>query len=149
MINWLFQMCVNFLGRLGKTTGLTYAEISVVFNLWVQGGLLVISALIPFVLALVRYCNNTAYFTDVVLTVALLLIYSIIYCWVFVHYGTSTKYAFDLCVNDLLHLAKLWHTSYYMVNIIIFIIGWLAAFGVNVFITWNLLDKSMKVIFPL
>lgn len=58
MVDWLFRICVNFLNWLGKTTGLTYVEISVVFNLWVQGGLLVISALVPFIVALVRYGNH-------------------------------------------------------------------------------------------
>lgn len=139
MINWLFLICVNFLNWLGKTTGLTYVEISVVFNLWVQGGLLVISALIPFVVALVHYGNNTTNFVSVVLTGILLLIYVIIFCWVFIHYGTSMKYAFDLCVDDLLRVARFWHTSYNMINIIIFIMGWLAAVGMNATITWKLL----------
>lgn len=140
MINWLFQICVNFLNWLGKISGLTYIEISVVFNLWVQGGVLVISALIPFVLTLTYYGNNKTNFISIVLTGALLLIYCIIFCWIFVHYGTSMKDAFDLCVDDLLHLAKILNTSYYMVNIIIFFIGWLVAVGFNTLITWKLLN---------
>ena len=140
MISWLFQICVNFLNWLGKTTGLTYVEISVVFNLWVQSGLLVISALIPFILALVHYSHNKASFSIVVLTGLLLLLYVFVFAWVFAHYGTKMNYAFKLCVDDLLHLAKLWHTSYYMVNIIIFIVGWIVAVSVNALITWKLLN---------
>lgn len=139
MVDWLFHICVNFLNWLGKTTGLTYVEISVVFNLWVQGGLLVISALVPFIVALVRYGNKTANLACVFLTGAFLIFYTVVLCWIFAHYGTSMKYAFDLCVNDLLHLAKVFHTSYYVVNIVIFIIGWLAAVGINVLIAWKLL----------
>ena len=139
MINWLFQICVHFLNWLGKITGLTYVEISVVFNLWIQGGLLVISALIPFAIALNHYAKGTANLSSIILAGTLLLLYSVVFCWIFVHYGISMKYAFDLCVDDLLHLAKLWHTTYNMVNIIIFIIGWLAAIGLNATITWKLL----------
>ena len=43
-----FGLCVLFLILLGKLFGLTYKQISVVFNLWVQGGLLALSGLIPF-----------------------------------------------------------------------------------------------------
>ena len=35
-----FGLCVLFLLLLGKLFGLTYKQISVVFNLWVQGSVL-------------------------------------------------------------------------------------------------------------
>lgn len=139
MVDWLFHVCVNFLDWLGRTTGLTYVEISVVFNLWVQGSLLVISALIPFIVALVHHVNNAENLTWVILTGVLVLFYTTVFCWILVHYGTSFKYAFNLCVNDLFYLANLFHTSYYVVNIVIFIVGWLAAVGINMLIAWSLL----------
>lgn len=40
-----FGMCVLFLLLLGKLFGLTYKQISVVFNLWVQGAVLALSGL--------------------------------------------------------------------------------------------------------
>lgn len=142
MIDRLFNTCVDFLNWLGKVTGLTYVEISVVFNLWVQGGLLVISALIPFVIAMTQYFKNTGNLLYVMLTGILLLFYGIVFYWIFTHYGTSMQNAFDLCVEDLLRLAKQWHTTYYMVNIIIFVMGWLLAFGINIYVTWKLTHWS-------
>jgi len=139
MINWLFKICVNFLNWLGSVTGFSYVEISVIFNLWIQAGILVVSALVPFMLSLSQYFRNSGNFTTTVLTGTLLGMYSAIFVWVICHYSTNMKYAFELCVNDLLHLARLCHTSYNMVNIIIFVVGWILAFAVNVFITWKLL----------
>ena len=43
-----FRLCVLFLLLLGKLLGLTYKQISVVFNLWVQGAVLALSWLAPF-----------------------------------------------------------------------------------------------------
>ena len=43
-----FGLCVLFLVLLGKLFGLTYKQISVVFNLWVQGAVLALSGLAPF-----------------------------------------------------------------------------------------------------
>ena len=42
-----FGLCVLFLLLLGKLVGLTYKQISVVFNLWVQGAVLALSGLAP------------------------------------------------------------------------------------------------------
>ncbi len=42
-----FGLCVLFLLLLGKLCGLTYKQISVVFNLWLQGGVLMLSGLLP------------------------------------------------------------------------------------------------------
>ena len=63
MIGRLFNICVDFLNWLGKVAGLTYVEISVVFNLWVQGGLLVITALFPFVIAMTPFWTVPAHFS--------------------------------------------------------------------------------------
>ena len=41
-----FGLCVLFLLLLGKLFGLTYKQISVVFNLWVQGAVLALSSFI-------------------------------------------------------------------------------------------------------
>ena len=42
-----FGLCVLFLLLLGKLCGLTYKQTSVVFNLWLQGGVLMLSGLLP------------------------------------------------------------------------------------------------------
>lgn len=49
-----FGLCVLFLLLLGKLFGLTYKQISVVFNLWVQGAVLALSGLAPFGIAVYK-----------------------------------------------------------------------------------------------
>ena len=53
-MNWIkyiitipFALCVLFLQGLGKCFRLTYEQISVIFNLWIQGGVLVLSGCLP------------------------------------------------------------------------------------------------------
>ena len=46
-----FGACVVFLLLLGKCLGLSYKQISVIFNLYTQGGLLLLSSLLPLVAA--------------------------------------------------------------------------------------------------
>lgn len=41
----IFGLCVTFLLMLGKCCGLNYKQISVAFNLWLQGGVLASSAI--------------------------------------------------------------------------------------------------------
>ena len=43
----IFGLCVTFLLMLGKCCGLNYKQISVAFNLWLQGGVLASSAICP------------------------------------------------------------------------------------------------------
>ena len=53
-----FGLCVLFLLLLGKLFGLTYKQISVVFNLWVQGVVLALSGLAPFGIAIYKLLES-------------------------------------------------------------------------------------------
>ncbi len=138
MIDWLFKLCVGFLQWLGDVTHLTYIEISVIFNLWVQGGLLVLSAALPFGVAVYRYLTDNLHFGVVAFTGISFAIQCAGFAWVLVHYGGNMSRAFDLCVDDLLRVAEVCHTTYNMVNILIFVLGWLAVFGANVYMGYEL-----------
>ena len=48
-------------------------------------------------------------------------------------YAPPLAASFDRCVEDLKSLAEAWHTTYVVVNIVIFVLWWLAS------IAWNLL----------
>ena len=50
------------------------------------------------------------------------------------HYRLPYDAAFDLCVDDLKRIAVKWHTTYEMVNLIIFIILYLILLCMNVLI---------------
>ena len=103
-----FGLCVLFLLLLGKLFGLTYKQISVVFNLWVQGAVLALSGMAPFGIAVYKMMESFSMWWLVLSTV--LLIYGIAYVYAFIkmlqHYHLPFNAAFDLCVEDLQKLAK-------------------------------------------
>ena len=129
-----FGLCVSFLFLLGKLFGLTYKQISVVFNLWVQGALLTLSGLAPlgFTLYKLQESLSLGWF----LGVLVLACYGGVYVYAFIkmlrHYHLPFDDAFDLCVKDLMWVAEKWHTTYHMVNLLIFILFYLILLGLNI-----------------
>ena len=144
-MNWIkyiitipFALCVLFLQGLGKCFGLTYKQISVIFNLWIQGGVLVLSGCLPFVQSLM--CPSLAHEGMWWVIRICALFYALMYLVGFVlmlrHYRLPFNRAFDRCVSDLQHIASIWHCSYYAVNIIIFVILFLLLIGFNILLAW-------------
>ena len=135
-----FGLCVLFLLLLGKLFGLTYRQISVVFNLWVQGFVLALSGLAPFGVAIYKMLASFS-MGWIVLSI-ILLGYGVAYVYAFIkmlqHYHLPFDDAFDLCVDDLQWLAAKWHTTYQMVNLLIFILFYLILLGANIFISYYL-----------
>lgn len=137
-----FGLCVLFLLVLGKLFGLTYKQISVVFNLWVQGVVLTLSGLAPLGAAVYKMMDSFS-IGWLVLTIVFAL-YGLVYVYGFIrilqHYHLPFDNAFDLCVKDLQLLAKKWHSTYQMVNIIIFVLLFLALLGLNILISYYLIS---------
>ena len=135
-----FGLCVLFLLLLGKLFGLTYKQISVVFSLWVQGAVLALSGLAPFGIAVYKMMESFSMWW--LALSAVLLIYGIVYVYAFIkmlqHYHLPFNAAFDLCVDDLQRLARKWHTTYQMVNLLIFILFYLILLGLNILISYYL-----------
>lgn len=125
-----FGLCVLFLRLLGKLFGLTYKQISVVFNLWVQGAVLALSGILPFGIATYKGMEP--------FSIGCLALYGLVYVYGFIrmlkHYHLPFDYAFDLCVDDLNWVAKKWHTTYQMVNIVIFVILYLILLAINLYL---------------
>ena len=129
-----FGLCVLFLLLLGRLFGLTYKQISVVFNLWVQGAVLTLSGLAPFGIAVYKMMES---FSIGWLVLSLILgIYGIAYVFAFIkmlqHYHLPFNDAFDRCVSDLQKLARQWHTTYQIVNLIIFVVFFLLLLSLNI-----------------
>ena len=137
-----FGLCVLFLLLLGKLFGLTYKQISVVFNLWVQGAVLALFGLAPFGIAIYKMLDSFS-IGWLFLTIILAL-YGIAYVYAFIkmlqYYRLPFNDAFDLCVKDLQILAKKWHTTYQIVNLLIFVLFYLFLLGLNVLISYYLLS---------
>ena len=130
-----FMLCVRFLLLLGKLCGMTYKQISVVFNLWLQGAVLMLSGLAPAAAAIYKLASGSS---PIWLAVAaLLLVYAAANIYGFVrmlqHYHLPFDRAFDLCVKDLILWAKKWNTTYEAANLIIFVLLFLAFIGMNCF----------------
>ena len=128
-----FGLCVLFLLLLGKLLGLTYKQISVVFNLWVQGFVLTLSGLTPLGIAVYKLLESFS--MGWLLLTIIFAVYGVAYVYAFIkmlhHYHLPFNDAFDLCVVDLQLLAKKWHTTYQMVNLLIFIVFYLILLGAN------------------
>jgi hypothetical protein len=120
MIDSLFMVCVKFLQWLGARTRLTYKEISVVFNLWVQGVVLLIASVAPLVVGLIKGCE-----VGVVPLAVYALACSLVILKILRHYMMPMNEAFDLCVEDLQRIAMKWNRSYNYVNIVIFVVIYL------------------------
>ena len=135
-----FGLCVLFLLLLGKLFGLTYKQISVVFNLWVQGAVLALSGLAPFGIAIYKLVESFS--MGWLLLTIIFAVYGMAYVYAFIkmlqHYHLPFNDAFDLCVMDLQFLAKKWHTTYQMVNLLVFVLFYLILLGVNVMIYYYL-----------
>ncbi len=137
-----FMLCVGFLLLLGKLCGMTYKQISVVFNLWVQGAVLMLSGLAPAAAAIYKLATGGSLLWLAV--AALLLVYAAVHVFGFVrmlqHYHLPFDRAFDLCVKDLLIWAKKLHTTYEMTNLIIFVLLFWVLIAVNSFIAWYIFN---------
>ena len=131
-----FGLCVLFLLLLGKLFGLTYKQISVVFNLWVQGAVLALSGLAPF--GIIVYKMSESFSMGWLALSVVFALYGIAYLYGFIkmlkHYHLPFDAAFELCVDDLKKIAVKWHTTYEMVNLIIFILLYLILLCMNVLV---------------
>ena len=144
-IDWAFgpfMLCVWFLRLLGKLFGLTYKQISVVFNLWVQGAVLMLTGLAPAAAAIYKCAISGSYMW---LTVVIpLTAYAALYVYGFIkmlhHYHLPFDDAFDLCVEDLVRLAAKWHTTYHILNLIIFVLFFLMIIGINIYATYYIVN---------
>ena len=133
-----FAICVGSLMLLGKLCGLTYKQISVVFNLWLQGAILVLSAILPLVISVIHICGGFTF--PRLFLIIFLVLYALAYIWAFLrmlhHYHLPVDMAFDRCVHDLQILARKWHTSYQVVNLLIFVITFLFILSLNLYMSY-------------
>ena len=135
-----FGICAGFLLLLGKCLGLSYKQISVIFNLHLQGGLLLLSGALPLLATCWNLTHHPSWQMVAAIFVAMsyLSIYIVGFIWLLKHYHLPMEYAFDLCVSDLKWLASKWHLSYHAVNLIIFIFWWLSFVLMNVFTAYHI-----------
>ena len=132
-----FLMCVGFLRLLGKACGMTYIKISVVFNLWLQGAVLTLSGLTPIAVAVFKVAHGESVsWWAIVLLLAYAAVYVYGIIWMLRRYRLPFDDAFWRCVKDLQKLADGCHTTYQIVNLVIFVLLFLVLLGANIGLTY-------------
>ncbi len=134
----LFGSCCAFMAAVGYALGLTYKEFCVIGNNYVQAGLVAASALWLVVESwlVVKRHPSFASWLATALSSLLLWAYSKVFWVICTTYPLPLEAAFDQCVKDLYHLADIWHTTYYHVNIIVYVVGFVGAIGSNMLALW-------------
>lgn len=125
----LFNYCCQIMYALGNLLGLSYREVCVIGNIYVQGTLLVAASIVPVWFA---FRPESHYALRVVACVNVLCCSALVLYFYF-RYAPPLAASFDRYVEDLKNLAEAWHTTYVVVNIVIFVLWWVAS------IFWNLL----------
>jgi len=137
-----FILCAGFLLFLGKSLGLSYKHISVIFNLYLQGVILLLSGILPMVCSIYELSHAYIYSWLIMIgCTSYASIYVVAFVGLLKHYHLPMDYAFDLCVKDLQAVSKSWGISYHAVNLIIFIWWWIALVGMNVLVSYSMLRK--------
>lgn len=109
-----FGVCCGIMAMVGWVLGFSYIEFCVIGNIWLHALAIIASAI--YMMAKVR--NRQ------------LLFKTLCFCWgigqiavmliLLFHYWGSMDYAFYLCVHDLRTLAATCHTTYQIINIIVY-----------------------------
>ena len=119
-----FAACCGVMGVVGVAWGLTYKEICVIGNIYLEAGICLMSALWLTWSTIKVYRRNRTILHSLLMSAGLL--YGMIYLFVFLlicnHYAMPMEKAFDQCYHELLMLASDWNTTYNNVNYLIFIL---------------------------
>lgn len=136
-MEWLFDLCCEIMSGIGHLLGFTYKEICVIGNIHVQGGIWLLSALIPIITMMLRKQTSLTWKLFWAFAIILGIIHAILFAVLCERYSFPVTEGFDICVNDLHYIAKNYNTTYQAVNIYIFVIGWLLS------IVWNIMTSKL------
>ena len=105
-----------------------------------EGAVLALSGLAPLGTTVYRLTEEVS--TGRLLLTFLMVCYGMMYVYMFIkmlrHYHLPFDDAFDLCVRDLEWLAAKWHTTYHIVNLLVFILFYLILLGLNIYLAYSL-----------
>ena len=124
LIPILFMVCCGVMRLLGNILGLTYREVCVIGNIYLQGVLWAASSLLPMIAAIVAVIKKreigriVRLGTSMLYSAAHWIIFALL-CW---RYAPPLAPAFDRCVDDLYASARVFGTTYEVVNIIFFVV---------------------------
>ena len=119
-----FGACCGILYLTGKYLGFTYKEICVIVNIYLEAGLCLLSALWVSWTAIKGFIHRKALGPSILMATGIVygLAYIGVFLWLCQHYAMPLNDAFDLCYHELIQLAVDYHTTYNIVNYVIFIL---------------------------
>ena len=119
-----FGACCCLLYGVGFIIGLTYKEICVIVNIYLQAFVCLLSALWVTWICIRNYRLSKT--NGRMLLMLLGILYGIAYIaafvWLCSHYAMPLDDAFNLCYQELMSLAETYKTTYIIVNFLIFIL---------------------------
>lgn len=148
-MEWLFDICCRIMSSLGDFFGLSYKEICVIGNIHIQGGIWILSALLPITALIWMLWKQRSFgrFLYLIFAVGYGLGSSILLMMFVERYSFPIIEGFDICVNDLRFIAKVYNTTYQAINIFIFVIAWLLSLGWNIMTTKLILKNKITLSF--
>ena len=141
-----FAACCGVMGASGVAWGLTYKEICVIGNIYMEAGICLLSALWFSWSTIKVFRQRRSVSSGLLMSAGILygLAYLIGFCMICRHYAMPLEKAFDLCYHELIVLASDWHTTYNNVNYMIFILLFLVLTIGNILFASRLLRISYK-----
>ena len=122
-----FMECCGIMAYFAWVLDLTYKEICVIGNIFIQAGLCLMAATAPLLLCLrTRKSIGKTVFCAINST-----IHAVVFFAICMHYWMPLGDGFDLCYKELNQLAGFTGLSYVMVNIVIFVILFIGDLVVN------------------
>ena len=141
-----FAACCGVMEAGGVAWGLTYKEICVIGNIYMEAGICLLSAL-WLTWATIKVFRQSRTVSSGLLmsaSIAYGMIYLVGFWLICSHYAMPLEKAFDLCYHELTVLASDWHTTYNNVNYLIFILLFLVLTLGNILVASCLLRISYK-----
>ena len=140
-----FDLCCGIMAAGAYALGLTYKEFCVIGNIYVQGLILVLSALsiLYTMVKIIRKRKSTLRIVMLIVTSVYASLYVIGFVLICRHYAMPPEEAFNLCVHELQSFGQSFYgVGYVGANIIIFVVGWMFLLTLNVLINM-LLNKQV------
>ncbi len=121
-ITGFFLSCCGLMAYYAVMLGLTYKEFCVLGNIYLQALICLFASFAPLLLCVRKHIFDNRFW----LVLVNLLCHSVLFIVVAIHYWMPLERGFNLCFRELNQLAVCAGTTYIKVNIVIFVIGFLA-----------------------
>lgn len=128
-----FVACCGVMAYFAYVLELTYKEFCVLGNIYLQAAVCLIAAIAP-VLVCLRKKSGTGSMIKLIVALCNFFAHGALFLIVCRHYWMPLAPAFDLCYRELVQLASATDSTYIIVNLVIFVILFVADLILNSFL---------------